>query len=95
MTVEVEDLAQLGEAQAAGADCALLDNFSLVELAQAVELCGGSMLLEASGGIDADRLRAVAATGVDRISVGALTKHCRAIDLSMRVVAGTAAIAAD
>ncbi len=92
VTVEVETAEQLCAAVEAAADCALLDNFSLAELAEAVRCCGGRIRLEASGGIDVEQLRAVAATGVDSISVGALTKHCRAIDLSMRVVAvdGTA-----
>ena len=93
VTVEVEDAGQLREAVAAGADCALLDNFSLAALSQAAQQCGGRIRLEASGGIDATQLRAVAATGVDCISVGALTKHCRAIDLSMRVVVADSAAA--
>lgn len=83
--VEVESLAELQEALAAGADIVLLDNFSPAMLRQAVQMTGGRALLEASGDIDLENIRQVAETGVDRISVGALTKHLRAVDLSMRV----------
>jgi nicotinate-nucleotide pyrophosphorylase (carboxylating) len=82
--VEVETLDQLDEALSAGADTVLLDNFSNREMAAAVERTAGRAKLEASGGVELDALRAIAATGVDFISVGALTKHVRAIDLSMR-----------
>lgn len=82
--VEVENLAQLHEAIAAGADSVLLDNFSVQNLAAAVRAAAGRVKLEASGGIDLAQLRAVAETGVDYISVGALTKHVHAVDLSMR-----------
>ncbi len=82
--VEVETLAQLREAIAAGADIALLDNFDLERMREAVDLTAGRIKLEASGGLDRESLRRVAETGVDFISVGALTKHLRAIDLSMR-----------
>lgn len=82
--VEVETLAQLDEALAADADRILLDNFSNKLLAAAVERTAGRAKLEASGGVELDALRAIAATGVDFISVGALTKHVRAVDLSMR-----------
>ncbi len=83
--VEVESLAELREALEAGADIVLLDNFSLTMLRQAVRITAGRALLEASGDIGLDNIRQVAETGVDRISVGALTKHLRAVDLSMRV----------
>lgn len=82
--VEVETLGQLREALTAGADILLLDNFDLDALREAVRITAGCAKLEASGGIDLAQLRAVAETGVDLISVGALTKHLRAIDLSMR-----------
>lgn len=84
--VEVETLAQLEQAIAAAADIVMLDNFDLATTRQAVVQAAGRVLLEASGGIDGDNLRAVAETGVDRISIGALTKHVRAIDLSMRML---------
>ncbi|HET7922601.1 MAG TPA: carboxylating nicotinate-nucleotide diphosphorylase [Gammaproteobacteria bacterium] len=82
--VEVENLDELREALAAGADIALLDDFTLPQLREAVRLNAGRMKLEASGSVDLDSVRAVAETGVDYISVGALTKHVRAVDLSMR-----------
>lgn len=82
--IEVERLDQAAEAIAAGADIILLDNFTAPALREAVALCQGRALLEASGGINLDNVRAVAETGVDRISIGALTKDVRAIDLSMR-----------
>jgi nicotinate-nucleotide pyrophosphorylase (carboxylating) len=83
--IEVETLGQLIEAVAAGANLILLDNFSLEDMRRAVQLTHGRALLEASGNITLDTVRAVAETGVDRISVGSLTKHIRAIDLSMRI----------
>lgn len=82
--IEVETLEQLEEALQAGAKQILLDNFSLDDLRQAVALTADRATLEASGNMELDRLRAVAETGVDFISVGAITKHVRAIDLSMR-----------
>lgn len=82
--VEVEDLAQLNEALAAGADRILLDNFSLKRLREAVLASAGRARLEASGGITLENIRAIAETGVDCISIGALTKHVRAVDLSLR-----------
>ncbi|MGH8307853.1 MAG: carboxylating nicotinate-nucleotide diphosphorylase [Gammaproteobacteria bacterium] len=82
--VEVENLEQLREALAVGANILLLDNFDLPNLREAVRITAGRAKLEASGGIDLEYVRAVAETGVDYISVGALTKHLRAIDLSMR-----------
>ncbi|MGH8414927.1 MAG: nicotinate-nucleotide diphosphorylase, partial [Gammaproteobacteria bacterium] len=75
---------QLREALAVGANILLLDNFDLPNLREAVRITAGRAKLEASGGIDLEYVRAVAETGVDYISVGALTKHLRAIDLSMR-----------
>ena len=82
--IEVESLAQLQEAIDAGADIVMLDNFNLEQMHQAVQLTAGRLKLEASGGMTAEQLRAVAATGVDYISLGTLTKDIKAIDLSMR-----------
>ncbi|MEW6677728.1 MAG: carboxylating nicotinate-nucleotide diphosphorylase [Pseudomonadota bacterium] len=82
--IEVETLDQLEEALAAGARLILLDNFTPARMREAVTLTAGRAQLEASGGIDLDTLREIAETGVDRISVGGLTKHLRALDLSMR-----------
>jgi nicotinate-nucleotide pyrophosphorylase (carboxylating) len=65
----------------------LLDNFALPRVREAVALTAGTALLEVSGGVTLDRLREIAATGVDRISIGGLTKDVRAIDYSMRVLA--------
>ncbi len=87
--IEVEDLGQLSEAIKAGADSVLLDNFTLEALREAVALNQGRVRLEASGGFDLTSLRQAAETGVDYISVGALTKHVRAIDLSMRFLDDT------
>jgi nicotinate-nucleotide pyrophosphorylase (carboxylating) len=83
--IEVETLEQLREALDAGATLVLLDNFSLDMLRQAVALTAGRAQLEASGNISLETVRAVAETGVDRISIGGLTKHVRAVDLSMRI----------
>ncbi|MDP2760997.1 MAG: carboxylating nicotinate-nucleotide diphosphorylase [Sideroxyarcus sp.] len=83
--IEVENMAQLCEALLAGAKLILLDNFSLADMQLAVEHAAGRAELEASGGITLNNVNLVAATGVDRISIGALTKDIRAIDLSMRV----------
>jgi nicotinate-nucleotide pyrophosphorylase (carboxylating) len=82
--VEVETLGQVQEALSAGADILLLDNFDLAGMRQAVALTAGRAKLEASGGIDMEAVRQVAETGVDYISVGSLTKHVQAVDLSMR-----------
>jgi nicotinate-nucleotide pyrophosphorylase (carboxylating) len=82
--IEVENLDQLREALAAGARRVLLDNFPLARLREAVAIAGGRARLEASGGVTLDTVRAIAETGVDDISVGALTKDLRAVDLSMR-----------
>ncbi|NDP47888.1 MAG: carboxylating nicotinate-nucleotide diphosphorylase, partial [Sulfuriferula multivorans] len=82
--IEVETLEQLREALAAGAKLILLDNFKLDTMREAVTLTNGRAQLEASGNITLDTVRAVAEAGVDRISIGGLTKHIRAVDLSMR-----------
>lgn len=87
LEVEVEDLGQAEEAMVAGADRLLLDNFSIERMQEAVALRDRKSprtTLEASGGINFDNLRQVAETGVDFISIGALTKNIRAVDLSMR-----------
>ncbi|MCB1689846.1 MAG: carboxylating nicotinate-nucleotide diphosphorylase [Halioglobus sp.] len=83
--VEVENFAELEEALAAACDRVMLDNFSLAQTADAVALAGGRVELEASGNVTEDTLLAIAQTGVDFISIGALTKDCRALDLSMRL----------
>jgi nicotinate-nucleotide pyrophosphorylase (carboxylating) len=83
--IEVENLDELGQALSAGANLILLDNFSLTDMRHAVQITHGRALLEASGNITLETVRAVAETGVDRISVGSLTKHVRAVDLSMRI----------
>jgi len=82
--IEVENLAQLRAALEHGATRILLDNFSLEALRTAVRETAGRARLEASGGVDLDNLRAIAETGVDFISIGGLTKHLRAVDLSLR-----------
>ncbi|HKX43394.1 MAG TPA: carboxylating nicotinate-nucleotide diphosphorylase [Burkholderiaceae bacterium] len=83
--IEVETIAQLHEALAAGATSVLLDNFDEAVMREAVAVAAGRALLEASGGLTLAQLRRVAETGVDRISVGKLTKDVRAVDYSMRV----------
>ncbi len=82
--IEVETLAQLEEALAAGATMILLDNMDLAQLREAVARTAGRAVLESSGGVDLSKVRAIAETGVDRISIGSLTKDVRAIDLSLR-----------
>lgn len=82
--IEVENLAQLEEALQAGATMVLLDNMDLATMAQAVEMAGARAELEASGGVNLQTVRAIAQTGVHRISIGGLTKDVRAIDLSLR-----------
>lgn len=82
--IEVESLSELEEALAAGAKLILLDNFTLDMMRAAVSLTRGRAALEASGGIELATVRAIAKTGVDRISIGSLTKNIRATDLSMR-----------
>jgi nicotinate-nucleotide pyrophosphorylase (carboxylating) len=84
--IEVETLEQLGEALAAGAKMILLDNMDLAQMRKAVALTAGRAALEASGGVDLSKVRAIAETGVSRISIGSLTKDVRAIDLSLRHV---------
>ena len=84
--IEVETLAELEEALAAGAKSILIDNFSTDQMKQAVAFTAGRALLEASGGINLDQMRAIAATGVDRISLGKLTKDVSAVDFSMRIL---------
>jgi nicotinate-nucleotide pyrophosphorylase (carboxylating) len=84
--IEVENLEQLAEALDCGAKLILLDNMDLQQMRQAVGLTAGRAELEASGGIRLDAVRAIAETGVDRISIGGLTKDVRAIDLSLRHV---------
>jgi len=83
--IEVESLAELKEALAAKPDRIMLDNFSLADLTRAVELNRSAVELEASGNISLENIRSVAETGVDYISIGALTKNVTAIDLSMRI----------
>jgi nicotinate-nucleotide pyrophosphorylase (carboxylating) len=83
--VEVESLPQLQEALEAKPDRIMLDNFSLEDLRTAVVLTAGCLELEASGNIDLTNIRTIAETGVDFISIGALTKHIKAVDLSMRI----------
>lgn len=85
LEVEVENFDELDAALAAGADRILLDEFSLDDIRRAVKRVAGRVQLEVSGSVSLDRVRALAETGVDYISVGALTKHVRAIDFSMRV----------
>ena len=84
--IEVETLDQLHEALAFGAANVLLDNFSEPMMRAAVTISSGRALLEVSGGIELDQLRGIAATGVDRISIGKLTKDVRAVDYSLRVL---------
>lgn len=89
--VEVETLDQLREALDAGAKLVLLDNFTLPRLREAVEVTGDRAELEASGGIEFASVREVAETGVHRISVGSITKDIKAVDLSLRLMHGSAA----
>lgn len=84
--IEVESIQELNEALEAGAVSVLLDNFDLQMMRDAVVLNRGRAKLEASGGVDRSTVRAIAETGVDRISIGALTKDVKAVDYSMRVV---------
>ncbi|MBW1981186.1 MAG: carboxylating nicotinate-nucleotide diphosphorylase [Deltaproteobacteria bacterium] len=87
--VEVETLEQLEEALAAGADAVLLDNMPVSMIAAAVQRTGGRVLLEASGGVTLENVKEIAATGVDFISIGALTHSARAVDMSMEIVTET------
>lgn len=84
--VEVETHDELAQALDAGADIVMLDNFSLQQMRDAVAFTAGRAKLEASGGVTDEMLRPIAETGVDYISTGALTKHCDAVDLSMRLI---------
>ncbi|MEM8593422.1 MAG: carboxylating nicotinate-nucleotide diphosphorylase [Pseudomonadota bacterium] len=84
--VETENLGEVQQALDAGADRIMLDDFSLEDMCTAVELCGERCDLEASGNVTLDTIATIAETGVDYISSGSLTKHCRAIDLSMRFI---------
>ncbi|MDL4863283.1 carboxylating nicotinate-nucleotide diphosphorylase, partial [Halomonas elongata] len=84
--VEVENFDELDQALEAGADVIMLDNFSLDDLREAVRRTAGRATLEASGNVDESTLKAIADTGVDCISSGALTKDVKAIDLSMRLI---------
>ncbi|MGZ8241612.1 MAG: carboxylating nicotinate-nucleotide diphosphorylase, partial [Methylobacter sp.] len=83
--IEVENMEELVEAIAAKPDRIMLDNFSLENIRAAVKLNEGGIELEASGNINLDNIGAIAETGVDYISIGALTKHIKAVDLSMRI----------
>jgi nicotinate-nucleotide pyrophosphorylase (carboxylating) len=85
--IEVENLDQLEQALQAGAKSVLLDNFSTDMMRTAVATNAGRALLEASGGIDMQTVRAIAETGVDRISIGSLTKDVKATDFSLRIIA--------
>ena len=82
--IEVENLTELNEALSAGATMVLLDNMSLADMREAVRLNAGRAILEVSGGVNQQTVRDIAATGVDRISIGALTKDIKAVDFSMR-----------
>ena len=84
--IEVESAVELKEALDAGAVSILLDNFSIEAMRAAVTLNAGRALLEASGGVQRNTVRAIAETGVDRISIGSLTKDIRAVDYSLRVI---------
>jgi nicotinate-nucleotide pyrophosphorylase (carboxylating) len=83
--IEVESLGELRQALDAGADIVMLDELSLDDMREAVRLTAGRARLEASGGINDDTLRVIAETGVDYISIGAMTKDVKAVDLSMRL----------
>jgi nicotinate-nucleotide pyrophosphorylase (carboxylating) len=84
--VEVRDTLELDEALAMQPDFILLDNMSVAQMAEAVARVAGSVVLEASGGINLDTVRAIAETGVDRISIGALTHSVTAMDIAMRIL---------
>jgi len=84
--IEVESIAQLREALAAGATSVLLDNFTLDDMREAVKVAAGRAMLEVSGGVTLSALRDIAATGVDRVSIGKLTKDVAAVDFSLRVL---------
>jgi nicotinate-nucleotide pyrophosphorylase (carboxylating) len=84
--IECETLAQVGQARDAGADIIMLDNMNLESMMRARQIVGERMILEASGNVSLDTVRAIAETGVDLISVGAITHSARAMDISMRIV---------
>ncbi len=84
--IEVENFAELEEALEAGAKSILIDNFNTDEMKEAVAITAGQALLEVSGGINLDQMRAIASTGVDRVSLGKLTKDVNAVDFSMRIL---------
>jgi nicotinate-nucleotide pyrophosphorylase (carboxylating) len=84
--IEVENLDQLCEALTSGAKNVLLDNFTVPLMREAVAINAGRASLEVSGSVQLDRVRDIAATGVDRISIGRLTKDVKAVDFSMRVL---------
>ena len=84
--IEVESIAELEEALAAGAEHILIDDFSIEDMRRAVEIANNRAELEVSGGVEMTKLREIAMTGVDRISIGALTKDVIAVDYSMRVL---------
>ena len=86
--VETENLAELAEATAAHADIIMLDEYSLDDMREAVRVTNGRIPLEASGSVNPQTVVAIAETGVDFISIGSITKHVRAVDLSMRFQAG-------
>ncbi|MNI75112.1 Nicotinate-nucleotide pyrophosphorylase [carboxylating] [compost metagenome] len=83
--IEVESLDELRQALSAGADIIMLDELSLDEMGEAVRITAGKAKLEASGGVTESTLRVIAETGVDYISIGAMTKDVKAVDLSMRL----------
>jgi len=88
LEVEVENLDELQQALAAGVDRIMLDNFSVPQMREAVQLTAGRVPLEVSGNVDLTTIGEYARTGVDYVSVGALTKHVRAVDLSLRLRLG-------
>jgi nicotinate-nucleotide pyrophosphorylase (carboxylating) len=86
LEVEIDRLGQLDEALAEGPDVIMLDNFGLDELRAAVAQAGGRVVLEASGGVNLTTVRAIAETGVDVISVGALTHSVASLDVALDVI---------
>lgn len=84
--VEVENMEEFEEASSAGADIIMLDNFDLAQIKSAVAENKGLAKIEVSGGLESNQIKAIAETGVDFISIGGLTKHCRAMDLSFRII---------
>jgi len=84
--VEVEDIKGLEEAIEAGADAILLDNMSIKEMKEAVSIAGKRVLLEASGGITLETIKEISKTGINLISVGAITHSARSVDISLEVI---------